>query len=223
MKSGAPSTTGWSSPLKRTATAPALTPARSNTSRRRTPVHLAFPIAPFAHWPPVTRGWKNPRELPEHWLIAAISKRGSASTSAIDNDSGALTWPRTASRNAATSTSSGITAQCQQDEKLLVWREYPFVEDLERRLQQRRSRPLQDHLPLFRERRSQGAFIRSTRQGEFDGAPGPGRPHCERCTEDACAMQEAAAIQHACEIDHRPNPPVALWRVWITQRTCLHL
>ena len=114
MKSGPSSTTGSSRPLNRTAAAPALTPARSSTSRRRTPVHLALPIAPFAHCPPATRGWNRPRELPEHWLTAAISKRGSASRSAIDNDNGVLTWPRTARRKAATSISFGITAQCQR-------------------------------------------------------------------------------------------------------------
>src|SRR5258708_4458449 len=71
MKCGASATTGSSSPLNRTCTAPAFTPALSSTSLRRTPVHSAWPIAPFAHSPPDTRGWKNPCELPEHWCTAA--------------------------------------------------------------------------------------------------------------------------------------------------------
>ncbi len=114
MKSGAPSTTGWSRPLKRTATAPGFTPARSSTSRSRTPVHRALPIAPFSHCPPATRGWNSPRELPEHWLTAASSTRGSAKMSAIVSNCAWLTWPRTATRNVARSTCSGITAQCQR-------------------------------------------------------------------------------------------------------------
>ena len=66
LKSGASGTTGSSKPSNRTCTAPALTPARSSTSFKRTPVHLALPIAPWAHWAPATRGRKKPRELPEH-------------------------------------------------------------------------------------------------------------------------------------------------------------
>jgi hypothetical protein len=45
---------------------PGLTPARSSTSFSLTPVQRAFPIAPLPHSPPATRGWKKPRELPEH-------------------------------------------------------------------------------------------------------------------------------------------------------------
>ena len=38
-----------------------------------TPFQRALPMAPFASWPPATRGSTNPRLLPEHWLTATIS------------------------------------------------------------------------------------------------------------------------------------------------------
>ena len=117
MKSGAPCTTGSSRPLNRMATAPGFTPARSSTSRRRTPVHFALPIAPFCHCPPATRGANRPRELPEHWLTAAISTRGRARMSAMVSDWAWFTCPRTEQRNLARSTCSGITAQCQRTKK----------------------------------------------------------------------------------------------------------
>ena len=56
MKGFSFGSTGVSRPLKRTATEPGLTPARSNPSRRQTPVQSALPIAPLSHWAPGTRG-----------------------------------------------------------------------------------------------------------------------------------------------------------------------
>jgi len=54
-----------SSPLNRTCSAPALTPARSSTSFKRTPVQRHFPSR---HWP-LTSGHartEEAREFPEH-------------------------------------------------------------------------------------------------------------------------------------------------------------
>ena len=105
-------------------------------------------MAPFAHCPPATRGWKKPRELPEHWLTAANSTRGSAAGSVSDSDSGLSTWPRTVRRKLPTSIAVGMTAQCQRTKKRSFGVKTPLVEHLERRFQQRRPRALQDHLAL---------------------------------------------------------------------------
>ena len=62
-----------SSPLKVTSRAVVLSSARASTSLSGTPTQRALPIAPLANWPPVTRGLKKPRLLPEHWFTATIS------------------------------------------------------------------------------------------------------------------------------------------------------
>ena len=47
--------------------------ARASTSFSGTPTQRALPIAPLVSCPPVTRGEKRPRLLPEHWLTATYS------------------------------------------------------------------------------------------------------------------------------------------------------
>ena len=62
-----------SRPLKVTSRAEFFGSARASTSFSGTPTQRALPIAPLASWPPVTRGLKKPRLLPEHWLTATTS------------------------------------------------------------------------------------------------------------------------------------------------------
>src|SRR6185295_3577067 len=58
---------GASAPWSRTHRAPEGTPAFSSTSRRRTPVQVACPTAPWLHWIPAACGTCEPRPLPKHW------------------------------------------------------------------------------------------------------------------------------------------------------------
>ena len=109
MNCGAPSVIGTSSPAKRTRAAPGATPALASTSRRRTPVQRAQPIAPLPHWVPVTRGSDRPRPLPAHWLIATTSTVAPAlAMSSSASETGALTAPPIATRCAAALIAVGI-------------------------------------------------------------------------------------------------------------------
>src|SRR5204863_296012 len=82
---------GPSMPLKVTCLAPACTPAMSSTAFSGTPRQRALPIAPLPNCPPATRGSKNPRLLPEHWLTATSSTAFSLRRSFSDNFSGRST------------------------------------------------------------------------------------------------------------------------------------
>src|SRR5260370_28519695 len=79
-------------------------------------------------------------------------------------DSSLSTWPRTERRNVFTSTSVGMTAQCQRTKNESFGGEYAAVEHLERRLEQRRPRALQDHGRLLREGRRDHARCGPLRQ-----------------------------------------------------------
>ena len=68
-----PPKSALSRPSKVTCLAEFVTWARARMSFSGTPVQRALPIAPLADWPPVTRGSKKPRLLPEHWFTATIS------------------------------------------------------------------------------------------------------------------------------------------------------
>src|SRR5579872_1622261 len=115
LKLGVPANTGLSIPLKRTVFAVPATPARASTSLSRAPRQRAFPIAPFAHCPPATRGWKNPRLLPAHSQTAVTSAGAKpVRSSASDIVAGLSTSPRTVNAYCAGSTDVGTPARCQR-------------------------------------------------------------------------------------------------------------
>ncbi len=173
MKSGASGTTGSSRPLKRTATAPGFTPARSSTSRSRTPTHLALPMAPFSHCPPATRGANSPRELPEHWLTAASSTRGIARMSAMVSDSAWFTCPARAAERGEVDLFRDHRP-VPADEEAVVGGEHALVEHLPRRFQQRRPGALEHHRAFLGEVRGHRALLRPAVQVQA-GVVGQGR------------------------------------------------
>ena len=141
----------------------------------RPPAHSALPIAPLAHCAPGTRGSAMPRELPEHWLTAASSTRGMASSSSSVSDNGRSTRPCTARRNRPTSISGRDDRPVPAHVVPVVWREHALVEHLERRLEQRRPGPLQDHRALVRKRRGDRPIAQPAGKGQPDLAPGSDR------------------------------------------------
>lgn len=140
----------------------------------RPPAHSALPIAPLAHCAPGTRGSAMPRELPEHWLTAASSTRGMASSSSSVSDNGRSTRPCTARRNRPTSISGRDDRPVPAHVVPVVWREHALVEHLERRLEQRRPGPLQDHRALVRKRRGDRPIAAARWQRATGPRPGLG-------------------------------------------------
>jgi hypothetical protein len=101
-KSGA-RPTPWSAPSSHTWRAEALTPAILSRSRRRTPVHLAVPTAPFSHCTPATGGSKNARPLPAHSSVTTRVVDGARLMSASVSVTGVSTSPSMTSFHPASS------------------------------------------------------------------------------------------------------------------------
>ena len=155
-------------------------PARSSTSLRRTPVQRALPIAPFAHSPPATRGWKKPREFPEHWLTAAISTRGKDRMSFSDKRQHLVHMAVHGQAEFVDVDRGGDHGPMPADIELIVGREDALIEDFERRFEQRRARTLQNHRALLRKGRGYRSFARTAGQWQLNQRLRQGRPGCER-------------------------------------------
>src|SRR5918993_3541288 len=82
--------------------------------------------------------------------------------------------------------------------ELVIGREDAAVEDLERRLEQRRPRALQDHRVLLREGRRQRALPRSAGQRQLDRWAGPGGPGHERKASGPGLSQEGPSRRNHC-------------------------
>src|SRR4029077_1766305 len=94
---------------------PLFTPTISRSSRSRTPVHIAFPIAPLPHCPPGTRGCSRLRLLPEHWFTAAIELVLNLVTRlSRASVRGLPTFPSTRNRHSFRSTEFGRVSRCQR-------------------------------------------------------------------------------------------------------------
>src|ERR1700754_85450 len=87
------------------------------------------------------------------------------------------------------------------DVELVVGGEDAAVEDLERRLEQRRPRALQDHRRLLREGRRQRALPRSAGQRQLDRRVGPGRAGSEHKTAGPRLSQEGPS-RHSGRLTH---------------------
>ncbi len=74
-------------------------------------------MAPFPNCPPATRGLKNPRLLPEHWLTATMSTAGIFLMSPSDSFMGLSTLPWIPTENASGSTFSGTSARWYRTKK----------------------------------------------------------------------------------------------------------
>ena len=94
---GSPPSGAASSPYRATYTAPSLTPADSNTSRSRTPVHPAQPTAPRIHCVPPTCGSNRLRPLPAHSRTICMVTCGRQYRSSNVSDSSRSTSPSTRS------------------------------------------------------------------------------------------------------------------------------
>ena len=175
QKRGAPSMTASSSPWKRTATAPGFTPARCSTSSSRTPSPASIAhgaVSPLSPGDP--RQEQTPRiagalidgshfcarkrqDVLERKGQAPVDMPAHGQTEFVDVDLCRDTRPVPPPKN------------------LIVRREDALVENLERRFQQRRPRPLQDHGGLLGEFLSNRAVLRTAGQRQFHGRRGPGR------------------------------------------------
>src|ERR1700745_3054491 len=130
--------TGPSRPPNTACLAPCWTSALSSTALSGTPFQRALPIAPLPSWPPATRGSKNPRLLPEHWLIATSSTAGSFLISFRDNCSGRSTLALDLEGESIAIELVGDIGQVIADEERAVRRDRAVVEDGEWRFQLRR-------------------------------------------------------------------------------------
>ena len=200
-----PPNSAVSRPLNVTCRAVFLSSARASTSFSGTPTQRALPIAPLVSCPPVTRGEKRPRLLPEHWLTAtySIGLNWVRSSAAVNWNGLPAALPPILMTCCVAVDGRRNAGVVVPNEEGIVRRDQPVVEDLERRLELRRARGEHDHRSLFREDRHV-AFAVDDRQVDGRGLRegGPAERGKTRGGQRACATGDEPATQATDAVCH---------------------